>query len=98
MGCGCKDKTVKSKEPQELTAKFVIKKIVAIILVFALVVVLTPLIVIMIWFLAIKMLAGIDDNYLAKVAKYLNFKKERKEIEEEINPDDYELLDVDIIE
>ena len=98
MGC-CKNKTTKLiEETPELTVKYVLKKIASIILVGSMLLILTPVIVIMIWYLGMKIIIGTDSDYFGMLNKKYGFYKEKVEpIEEEINPDDYELLGVEVI-
>jgi hypothetical protein len=107
MGC-CKDTSNKLiKESPELTPKYVIKKIISIILVGTILLVLTPFIVLMIWYLGMRMIIGTDSDYLGMLskkywknkarAKYLDKVDKVKGEVTEFNPDDYELLDVDVI-
>lgn len=106
MGCGCKGKSSKlPKEPIEKTPTYYFKRIVSVILVSMILLILTPVIVIMIWYLGLKMIIGTDGDYIGMlVEKYSNLKnrsrdleKVDKEEETEFNPDDYELLDVEVI-
>jgi len=99
MSC-CKNKTTKLiKETPKLTVKYISKKIASIILVGILLLILTPLMVIMIWYLGMKMIIGTDSDYIGMInEKYGFFKNKEEPIEEEeINPDDYELLGVEVI-
>lgn len=104
MGCGCKGKTSKLvKEPVEKTPTYYFKRIASVILVSMILLILTPVIVIMIWYLGFKMIIGTDADYIGMlVEKYSKFKNRNEYLEKEeevteFNPDDYELLDVEVI-
>jgi uncharacterized protein YacL len=100
MGCGCKGKQNEViEESPKLTTKYVLKKIASSIVVGIILFILTPFIVIMIWYLGMKMIIGTDDDYIGMINKKYGYNREKKSepIEEEFNPDDYELLDVEVI-
>ena len=99
MGCNCKDDNKKSLnvDVKDKSLSSVLKKAVSGILLFLLIVVLTPVIVIMIWYFTIKIFIGSDDNVIGGFIDMFKKTKKVEEVEEEINIDEYELMDVDII-
>jgi len=108
MGCGCKDSGSKLiKEPIDKTPKYYLNRVASVILVSIILLILTPFIVIMIWYLGLKIIIGTDSDYIGMLAeKYSKFKNRNKYLEKvdkvkgevkEFNPDDYELMDVDVI-
>ena len=96
MSC-CKSKTDVIKENPELTIKYVLKKGLSILLVSIFLVILTPFIIIMVWYLGLKMIVGDDSDYISMIGKKFNLLKDKPEPTEEFNPDDYELADVEVI-
>jgi len=99
MGCGCKDKgvTINMSEKKEPTFLGILTKVVSTIVFFSFIVILTPLIVILIWWFGLNILLGSKENPLSLlIAKY---KKGKIQIvNEEIGDvDNYELMDVDVI-
>lgn len=103
MGCGCKGgKTTnlekgKINSDGELTLKGKLLKIPTIIILTILMTIMSPIIMIIIWVFAMKSVLGFD-NDLAKML-LLKYKKnvDLDDELEEINPDDYELDNVEII-
>ena len=78
MGCGCKDKTSKLiKEPVEKTAMYYFKRITSVMLVSVILLILTPFIIIMVWYFGLKIIIGTDDDYIGMISeKYFKFKIE----------------------
>lgn len=106
MGCGCKGGNTKNSknttkietEKVELNLVGVLLKIPMAILVSIFFIIVSPLILVLIWYLAISSVFGKDSNVINLML--FKFKKKNNEIidnDEELNPDDYELMDVDII-
>lgn len=108
MGCGCKDKTVSLKGDttkenlgKNLTIKEKVKKIPMLILVTIIVIVMSPILIGLLWYISISSILGNDTEVFTSLVKmFKNINKEPEEDESEdnlLNVDDYELLDVDEI-
>ena len=101
MGCGCKSKNKKvtNSDGDKITEDKVgvFKKIVSSFLIICLSIILLPVIWVIIVVIIVKSNSG-DGFDLAKSITKLMGKKEKPttpEFEEEINPEDFELVDVD---
>ena len=108
MGCGCKDKTVSLKGDttkdnlgKKLTIEEKIKKIPMLILLTIIVIVMSPILIGLLWYISISSILGNDTEVFTSLVKmFKNINKEPEEDESEndlLNVDDYELLDVDEI-
>ena len=100
MGCGCKGDNVNEvvvKEP--ISVKLVLKKIGAVIVMSLLLLLLTPFIVVLIWYYGIGSIFGGKTNTLNALLKYVKDKKEGyvEEDDDEVIADEYELVDVNEI-
>jgi len=96
MGCNCKDKSVKDENETENKLP-IFTKIVNIIAISSLMIILSPVIFIIIWVMGINSAVGGNYNPLIEIAKKISGRKEEDEISEDLDPDDYELLDVEVI-
>ena len=98
MGCGCKDDNIKEvSEKGPINIKSVLKKLISGILLLSLVVILSPIILVMIWYFAVKIILGSDENVINSLVNKFTKDKDVEEENEELNNDEYELMDVDII-
>jgi len=95
MGCGCKDKTIKIEDKVEIP---MLRKIINVVSMSLFIIIISPIIFIVIWVMGINSAIGGNYNPIISIAKSLSNKKEDKdEISEDFNPNDYELLDVEVI-
>ena len=100
MGCNCKgDKVNEVSEKGPISFKSGLNKVVQTIVMTLLLLILTPFIVLLIWYYGIGSVYGGKKNTLNLLLKYINRNnKVEDNIENEIDEDaDYELLDVEII-
>ena len=96
MGCGCKDKSVKGETNKDKSS--ILLKIINVIAVSLLMIILSPIIFIIVWVMGINSAIEGSYNPIIDIARRLsNRKQDNKEESEEINSDDYELLDVEVI-
>ena len=96
MGCNCKDKSAKGENETENKLPL-FTKIVNIISISLVMIILSPVIFIIIWVMGINSAVGGTYNPLIEIAKLLSGRKDKDEISEDLDPDDYELLDVEVI-
>ena len=86
MGCGCKDKSSNLiKEPIKKTPKYYLNRVGLIILTSTGLLILTPFIVIMVWYLALKMVLGSDGDYVGKIKEKYFKMKDRNEYLEKVD-------------
>jgi len=98
MGCGCKDNNVNEIiEKGPITFKSVLNKSISTIMWVLLLTILTPFIVILIWYYVIGSVYGGNINTLNLLLKYIKDKKDNTEEIEDDEEVDYELMDVDVI-
>ena len=97
MGCGCKGDKANKKVDENV--KFSFKKfainILASIGTTILLVVLSPIILLVIWYLIISNIFGVKINLINLITFNKKNKVESEEEPETFNIDDYELMDVD---
>jgi hypothetical protein len=102
MGCGCKDDNLSSdlvnQDEIELNKKGNFLKIPTIIFLTLITILLSPLLIFVIWYVAISSVIA-DDFKLVDILLLKRFKKEVKEEDnkDDFNEDDYEIVGVDII-
>jgi hypothetical protein len=104
MGCGCKgDKKVSpdllNKETGELNIKGKLLKIPTALAVTLGIILISPLLLIFIWVIAIKSVFGKSSNIINMMLGRFQNKKESIEPEDEVDFDEdaYEMINVDII-
>tara|TARA_R110000772_G_C13135555_1_gene423377 strand:- start:83 stop:400 length:318 start_codon:yes stop_codon:yes gene_type:complete len=104
MGCGCKDDNkspdLLNQETGELNIKGKLLKLPTALAVTLGIIIISPFLLIMIWFIAIKSVFGKDSNIIDMMLMKFQNKKDIDEPEEELgefNEDDYEIVNVDII-
>jgi|TARA_R110000796_G_scaffold11796_7_gene39635 hypothetical protein len=103
MGCGCKggsskEETVKKYEKVELNIIGKVLRIPAGILLTLIYIVLSPFIVIYIWWLAMRYVFGYEAVLFAFLSKFKkNHKIEEDDFDKDFNEEDYELVDVEVI-
>tara|TARA_R110000796_G_scaffold40062_6_gene99424 strand:+ start:22162 stop:22476 length:315 start_codon:yes stop_codon:yes gene_type:complete len=103
MGCGCKDKKVSQKngENEKVNNGFkeVISKMLLSVVLLIVLIITSPLLMLVIWYLAISSIYGKNSDILNLIFKAYNKKTKDKDddLDEEYNPEDYELVGVDVI-
>jgi len=102
MGCGCKAKSNKelvNEKTGELNIKGKLIKLPTAIIVTVLLIILSPFLLLFVWYLAMRSVFDNNANLVnAMLLKYNKFKSEPENDEdEEFNPSEYELVDVDKI-
>ena len=105
MGCGCKGDKISpntvNKETGELNLTGKLVKIPLALSVTLLIVILSPFLLLMIWYLAFTSVLGKNQNMINLMLS--KFSKKTKEIpyieedEDDFNEEDYEIVGVDII-
>jgi hypothetical protein len=102
MGCKCKGGSSKEEivgnKSGELNITGKLLKIPAGIVLTLIYVVLSPFIVIYIWWLAMRYVFGYEAVLFAFLNKFKKkYKKEEEDFVDDFNEDDYELVDVEVI-
>jgi len=101
MGCGCKDdgKSI-DKNSESIKPSGVVLKLPIAILITILFIVLSPFMVVVIWYLTISAIFGVKVDFPKLLLKIFNknkLKNIQEDIKEEFTEENYELVDVDII-
>jgi len=105
MGCGCKGEKISpemiNQGTGELNLKGKLLKLPLALLMTLLIVVISPIILVIVWYMAINSVFGKDRNVI-DLLLFKNFKKKPEEItnteeEDDFNEDDYEMVGIDII-
>jgi len=106
MGCGCKDKggnklspDLLNKETGELNVKGKLLKIPTALLVTLGIILISPLLLIFIWVIAIKTVFGKSSNIVNMMLGRFQNKKESVEPDDDVDFDEdtYEMINIDII-
>ena len=107
MGCGCKgDKVspqIENEKTSELTLTGKLLKIPTIVLLSILIIFLSPILLIISWYIAFRAVFSDNFNIVNFILKYFKNLSSNKGFdeeefdEEEFNEDDYEIVGVDVI-
>jgi len=102
MGCGCKGDNISSdainKETTDLNLMSKLLKIPTIIFLTLLILIMSPILIVVVWYVAITSVFSDNFNLIDILLLRFNKNKQVTETEEDdFEEDDYEMVDIDII-